>query len=32
MMFVLGLVIGACIGAITMGMVMSNHVEEEERE
>ena len=30
-MFVLGLVIGACIGAITMGMVMSNHIEEVEK-
>ena len=29
MMFLLGLVIGACIGAVTMGMVMSNHIEEE---
>lgn len=29
MMFVLGLVIGACIGAITMGMVMTNSIEEE---
>lgn len=31
MMFLLGLVIGACIGAITMGMVMINHIEEVEK-
>ena len=28
-MFLLGLVIGACIGAITMGIVMTNSMEEE---
>lgn len=30
-MFFIGLVIGSCIGAITMGMVMSNSVEEVEK-
>lgn len=28
-MFLLGLVIGACIGAIKMGIVMTNSMEEE---
>lgn len=28
-MFLLGLVIGACIGAITMGVVLTNSMEEE---
>ncbi len=31
MMFLLGLVIGACIGAIIMGMVMTNSIEEVEK-
>lgn len=29
-MFVLGLLIGACIGAVVMGIIMTNSISEEE--